>query len=125
MSIRDQRNQNREAIYEGRFIKLVLERNAAEMDKQIEKVVSPFRSPFWSFRNFTVNDNVLEYDHAKELRFVNMRTRMTKTGIKRKKAYKTHNQPLFHSANDVVRELTVGYTDAVREEMMKLDGTEM
>lgn len=125
MSLLQKRGDNREAILEGRFIKTVLERNGQNIDAEIDDTLSSFSSPFWGNRSFSVDENKLIYRHLAPHRFINMKTRATKTGVKRKKSYKTHNQPLYGHANEIVKDLVVGFTDSVRAEMMKLDDTEI
>ena len=125
MSLRDQRNKTREAILEGRFITQVLQRNAGELDADISGRISGFASPFWTERNFSVNENVITYTHKRGHRFVDMKTRVTATGNRRKGFHNVHNRPVYGHANEIIRDLTVGYTDAVRAEMEKLDGQQI
>lgn len=127
MSLRTSRNEITEAVAEGRFIQMVLEKKAKEVDVDIEKRVrqAGFRSSFWSHRNFHVNNNESEYVHLPQHRFVDMKTRQTASGIKRKKAHHIHNAVLYGHAGDMVQQLSYGFTESVKKELMDMDGTQL
>lgn len=125
MSLRQKRNDTREAIIEGRFITHVLQGEARELDQDIEKRTSGFNSPFWKDRRFTVTGNRLSYQHARGHRFVDIRTRQSEKGIRKKRSYQVHNKPIFGHANQIVKEISFGLTDAVKEQMMDMDGTKI
>ena len=120
MSLRDQRNKTKEAIIEGRFITHVLEKEGKELNADIGRRVAGFSSALWDNRNFSVDENTLHYTHLKEHRFVDMKSRRSARGKKAKIFYAIHNRPLFGHANEIIKELTVGLTDGVREQMAQL-----
>lgn len=125
MSLRAQRNQTKGAILDGRFVDHVLSKNAKILDANIKKGMVGFQSSFWSQRNFNVSGNILAYTHLKQHRFADMKTRQTKHGRIRKKHYQIHNKPVFGIASEIVRELTFGFTDALKAELMQLDGQKL
>ena len=125
MSLRDQRNKTREAILEGRFISHVLSQESKDLDQDIGSKVANFNSSFWADRNFSVHENTMTYVHLKQHRFVDMKVRDSARGRKSKVFHNVHNRLLFGHANEIVKELTVGFTDGVRDQMMQMDGTQL
>jgi hypothetical protein len=125
MSIRENRNREYEAIIEGRFITHVLQKNSEEIDDDITKRVAEFGSPLWDKRSFGVNANTLTYIHLKQHRFVDMKSRKSLRGKRNKRSHAVHNKPLYGHANEIIRDLTVGLTQAVKDDMMRMDGTEL
>ena len=75
-----------------------------------------FESPSWGDRSFSVSDSVLSYQHLGRHRFVDIKTRNTKQGKKRKKNHPIHNRIIFGHYNNIVRELKYGFTEAIKEE---------
>ncbi len=127
MSLLTSRNKTKQAILEGRFISHVLEKNARNIDQEIKKRMNAaaFKSPFWRDRNFLTNGNVLSYAHLPQHRFVDMKTRQTKNGIIRKKQHAIHNRVLFGHANNIVRELTFGFTKSIKAQLQQFDGQKL
>lgn len=125
MNLREQRNNTHEAILQGRFITHVLQQAGKDMDADIIKRMSEFTSELWQNRDMSVNKNVLSYTHLRQHRFIDMKSRSTLRGKIRKKFYAIHNRPLWGHANEIVKQLTVGFTDGIREQMMQLDNTEL
>ena len=76
-------------------------------------------------RHFSEEDQKLTYKHARALRFVDMRTRATKQGKVRKISHAVHNRILYGHANNIVRRVSFGFTQEVKEELMELDGTQL
>lgn len=105
-----------EEILQGRFIGKVLSKEADEIAKAQDEKMSErgFSDPAWDERKFVVADSVLTYTHKPQHRFVDMKTRNTKTGKKRKKYHPIHNRIIYGHFNNIVRELQFGYTDAVK-----------
>jgi len=120
MSLREQRNKSREAIIEGRFINHVLTHEAKELDADIKKRISGFDSPEWADYQFKAIENKLRYTHLKRHRYLDMKNRKSERGTRKKKFYNIHNRVLYGHANEIVKELTVGLTDGVREQMAQL-----
>lgn len=121
MSLLEDRKKTATAIAEGKFISHVLQAEAKELDVDIQKRMSSFSSAFWSDRNFSEHNNVLTYTTLKVHRFQDMKTRRTKNGVIRKKRTEMHNKPIFGHLNNIARELSVGFTDAVKAKFMQLE----
>lgn len=73
-------------------------------------------------RKFTESEQKLLYKHSKALRFVDMKTRNTKKGKVKKVSYPVHNRILYGHANNIVRRVSFGFTERVKQELMELDG---
>lgn len=125
MSLRTQRNNTKEAILNGRFVEQILNKNAKSLDEKIKKVTSGFQSAFWNNRNYSVRDNILSYSHLPQHRFADMKTRQTKKGAIRKKHYQIHNRPIYGQANEMVRELTFGFKEALKGQLQQMDGKKL
>ncbi|MFY0481473.1 hypothetical protein ACI6PS_02610 [Flavobacterium sp. PLA-1-15] len=125
MNLRQNRNETARAVLEGRFIRSVLERESAELNKRIDQTISAggYSSDFWKDKSMTIigSGNNLEYRHKKQHRFADMRTRNTKEGKIRKKSSMTHNRKVYGSLNNLVRELSFGFTETVIEDMKSLE----
>jgi len=123
MSLQLSRKEAHEAVLKGQFVKMVLEENARDIDNAIQQKTAGFNSLFWKDRNFSVKGTTLEYSHRKEFRFLDMKTRKTKSGIINKKHYSIHNKPIFGHLNNIIRELHFGFTEAIKQEISQLDNT--
>lgn len=125
MSLRNKRNETADAILEGRFIRNVLDKEGKELNQRIDQSITAgnFTSDFWKQKSFGVigNGNNLEFRHKKQHRFADMKTRETKEGKIRKKTTMTHNRKVYGSLNNIIRELSFGFTDAVIAEMKSLE----
>lgn len=121
MSLLQQRQKTAIAIAEGKFISHVLQAEGKEIDLDVSERISSFSSAFWSQRNFAENNNILTYTTTKVHRFQDMKTRQTKNGIIKKKRVEMHNKPIFGHLNNIARELSIGFTDAVKAKFMELE----
>lgn len=123
MSLLEQRSKyNSKDLLEQRFVSHILREELKELDqKQNNLMVSRgfTTSEFYTDRGFTVNDNVATYTHPLELRFVDMKTRNTKTGKIKKKAYPVHNKPLYGMLNNIVFRLSVEFTQRMKDMLAK------
>ena len=122
MSLRADRNAISESVLQGKFIEQTLKKHGETINIEIGKrqASAGFRSAFWSKRNFATKGNTMVYTHLKQHRFIDMRTRKTKSGTKKKKNYPHHNRILYGQANNLVRELAYGFVTAIKEEMAQL-----
>jgi hypothetical protein len=121
MTILDKRGENFEAIIKGRFILDQLKEESQDINQAQVTLMARrgFRSSEWyDNRKFSVSGNRMDYDHMPRHRFVDMKTRQTKKGKIRKKSHPNHNRILFGHANNVIKRLHYGYTEAVKEELM-------
>jgi hypothetical protein len=122
MSLRQKRLENARAIAEGQFITKTLKNQGKEIEIDIDKAMSGFRTAAFFDREFKVIDNKLEYRHKKINRFVDMRTRETKSkGKIRKKRHIVHNRIIYGHLNDIARELMYGFSDAYVMNVKKLE----
>ncbi|MBO2546122.1 hypothetical protein J0871_17025 [Salegentibacter sp. BDJ18] len=109
-------------VLKGRFTTQVLKEESENMDQAQESLMARrgFRSQeFYNDRSYQVNSNTLEYTHLGRHRFVDMRTRDSKDGKKRKKSHPIHNRILFGHANNIIKQLHFGFTNAVKEKLAK------
>lgn len=121
MSILEQRKKTADAIAKGRFVAHVLKEASQDLDKEVKQRMNSFSSAFWRKRNFAVQDTTLTYTTLLQHRFVDMKTRQTKEGAKKKKRYQIHNAPIYGHLNDIVREISFGFTDAIKAKFHNLE----
>ena len=121
MNLIEVRKENHEDIIKGRFIRKVLSETSRDIDKAQREKMSSFRSSFWNNRTFTVTDSDMTYSHLKQHRFVDMRSRNTKEGKVKKKSHPIHNRIIMGHYNNIVKEMKFGFTDAVKEELRKME----
>lgn len=110
-------------ILKGRFIKRVFQEAGADIISAQTKYMNSrgFESPEWKNRNFNTSDSALTIQHLGRHRFVDMRTRNSKSGKKKKKSHPVHNRIIFGHYNFIVRELSYGFTQSVVEELKQLE----
>jgi hypothetical protein len=115
-------------IMEGRFIKRVLQDTSKDIDQVQVKYMTThgFENPDWySALSFNATESALEFAQKIKGRFVDMKKIMKGRGEnkkqQRKKNHPIYNKVMYGHYNNVVRELKFGYTDAIKEEMRKLE----
>lgn len=124
MNLIEKRKDNAKLIAEKRFIKKVLEEQGNEMKSAQTKVMrdNSFQSSkFFNKRRFNVSNDTMIITNLKLHRFVDMKTRKTKSGVKRKKSHPIYNRIIFGHLNNIIRQISFGFTDSVIEEMKKLE----
>ena len=124
MSLIENRENFSDQILERRFIRKVLQGTSKDIDQAQRKYISGrgFENNDWnSSRGFVVTENELGYTHLKKHRFVDMKSRTSKTGKKRKKSHPIHNRIIWGHYNNVIKELHFGFTNAVKEELQNLE----
>jgi len=125
MSLLQSRNKNNDnLILERRFIRTVLKEEADEILKaQTKKMnASSFSSrELFTGRKVDVSDTILAYTHLARHRFIDMKRRRSAKGVQKKKSYPIHNRILFGFANNIVRRLSVGFTEEVRSTMRNIE----
>ena len=117
-------------VIEGRFIKHVLDDQASEILKDSKKAMKGFKSAKWSKNKMVVDANTLTYDTIAATRFVDMKTRRSKGytrgtrkipgGKKKKKNFPVHNKPIMRHKKFIVRTLSFGFTDEIKENFRQL-----
>lgn len=120
-----QRKTDLGRVLEGRFIRKVLSEESADIDAEINKNMSGFSNKTNRGRVFNVKDTSLIYDLPLTNRFIDMKHRQTKKGRIKKKHHNVHNRILFGYANNIVGRISYGFTEEVKKEMMKLDGSKI
>lgn len=129
MALLDRRDRET-GIIEGRFITHVLNEQGDEILKDSKKQMKGFTSAKWSRNKMTINDNTLTYDTVAATRFVDMKTRRSKgytrgnkkipPGKKKKKNFPIHNKPIFRHKKNIIRTLSFGFTDEVKNSFRQL-----
>lgn len=129
MPLLDRRDRET-GIIEGRFITHVLNEQGDEILKDSKKQMKGFTSAKWSRNKMTINDNTLTYDTVAATRFVDMKTRRSKgytrgnkkipPGKKKKKSFPIHNKPIFRHKKIIIRTLSFGFTDEVKNSFRQL-----
>lgn len=121
MNILDRRKEKSEAILKDQFIRQQLIEEKKDLDADMVSLMQRrgFKSQdFYSGRDFRVNDNRLDYIHLPKHRFVDMKYITGKRkGRYKKKNYPVHNKMLFGHANNIIRRLQFGFTEAVKEQL--------
>lgn len=112
-------------ILERKFIARVLSEESAEIDQEINSKMSGFSDQTNRGRKFAVKDTTLDYRFPMRNRFIDMRHRLTDKGRIKKKRHKVHNNILFGYANNMVQRISYGFTQEVKEEMMKMHNTQI
>jgi len=117
------RAENADHVLKKRFIKRVLTQEGnsilSEQKKRMQEY--SFQNPNFSRTNLNVSDFVATFTFAKLHRLVNIKTRKTRQGVIAKKAYPIYNQLVFGHLNNIIKEISFGFTDAVIHEMKKLE----
>lgn len=119
MSLLEKRTRTRESVLKRAFIQTILREEGEEIKEAQEKNMGSFSSDSKGGRSFTANDNVLLYKHKPKHRFIDMKRRKTKDGIKNKKRHNIHNRPIYGVLNNIISRLSYGYTDEVKDQMRK------
>lgn len=124
MKIIETRENLSEQILERRFIRKVLQGTSKDIDLAQRKYISGrgFENNDWNTaRGFAVTENELAHTHLKKHRFVDMKSRNSNQGKKRKKFHPIHNRIIWAHYNNVIKELHFGFTNAVKEELRYLE----
>jgi hypothetical protein len=112
-------------IVEGLFITKTLQEQAKSFMDDTAKVMKGFTSEKWAKRSMSVSGDTLTYSHNINFRFIDMRSRVAKSGYnpgtkKRrkgkaaKKGLPIHNKPIYRHKKYIQRELMFGFTEDVR-----------
>lgn len=123
MDILDNRtNAYANDMLEKRFISNILHEESTGLNNSQIQLMSSRgfgTTKFYNDRGFNVvEENKLVYSHPMQLRFIDMKTRVTKSGTIKKKSYPIHNKPIYGMINNVLRRLSFEFTDAVKKELL-------
>jgi hypothetical protein len=120
MSLLQERTNRTNEVLEGKFIRKSLHETGTDIVKEQAKRMANFKQGFWKNVVFTVTDKQLDFTFDTRHRFADMKTRKSKKGKNKKKSYPIYNKVIFSKYNYLIRELTFGYTDAVKDELRQL-----
>ena len=112
-----------EDILKGKFIRQVLGNTAKDIDNaQIKLMTSRGfeRQEWYSGRSFNITDASLTETLLTKHRFIDMKTRDSKKGKHPKKNYPVYNKIIWGHYNNLVRELSFGFTEAVTDDLRKI-----
>lgn len=116
-------------ILEKRFISTILREEANQLDQNQVKLMSSrgfTTSKFYNSRGFQIiDDHKLQYQHAKELRFIDMKRRTSKSGTKNKVSHPVHNKPIYGMLNSILRRLSFEYTQGMKAMLAKQGNIEL
>ena len=106
---------------EGKFIL----RSVKEVIPDLKNEISSNMQSFSTNREGKLepSEKGLVYRHNNTNRFIDMRRRRTNQGVVNKKNYPIHNKPLFGYANEIVWRISFGFTQEVKDELMKMHMT--
>lgn len=131
MSLLDRRNTST-GIIEQRFITAMLNKTGKDILADSKREQKGFTNAKWNHVSANASDNTLTYDHLPRHRFVDMKTRnasnrtsstkkRTRTGKIKKKFYPIHNKVIWSNKRFLVKELSFGFTDAVKKQFLDLE----
>ncbi|MGV0927177.1 hypothetical protein ACTS9K_08435 [Empedobacter sp. ULE_I145] len=123
MNLIEKRRDNADHVLKKRFIKRVLSTEGNSILKMQRELINEndFKNPNFNNLSLEVSDFRTTISLVKLHRFVDMKTRKTKNGIIKKKNYPIYNKIIFGHLNNIIKEISFGYTDTVIEEMKKLE----
>lgn len=115
------RTKSENTILEAQFIRMKLKEMADDIDSEQKKRIGTFRSEFWKERTFSVTDNVMNMQHLKVHRFIDMKTITLKDGTKKKKKfYPIYNRVVMGQYNQLTKELAYGFTEEIKNSLRKI-----
>lgn len=117
--------QNRnESILQRRFIELTLNEAASDWEATNQRLFNKFNfksGDIQASQSFVVNDNTLTYEHLIKTRFIDMK----RLGGVKKKSFPIHNKVILGYFYQIIKDLRVGYTEAVRSSLNQPINIEM
>ena len=112
------------------FVERVLKKRAKDISAAQNEVLAGFSSGFWKRKFIKSDDTNLIYTHLAAHRFVDMKTRRSRGytrgtrkipgGKKKKKNFPVHNKPIMRHKKFIVRTLSFGFTDEIKENFRQL-----
>lgn len=122
-------SRNNDSAIEARFIEQTLRDQAAGILKDSRREMRGFSQSKWRDVKMSVNKNELVYEHLGVHRFIDMKTRSAsnrnshrkmRTGKVKKKNYPVHNKIIFSHKRFLIKQLSFGFTDEVKESFRRL-----
>ncbi|MBQ0139368.1 MAG: hypothetical protein KBT36_08735 [Kurthia sp.] len=123
MNLIELRRDNADHVLRKKFIKRVLTSEGQSiLQAQKERMnESNFTNPNFNKTSLEVTDFRATLTFVKLHRFVDMKSRKTKNGVIKKESYPIYNRIIFGHLNNIIGEISFGYTDTVIEEMKRLE----
>lgn len=109
-------NKNSTKVYEDRFINMILKDEGKKLKaSQISFMRRRgFTSPeFYSDISVDAHGTTLTHEHLLRHRFVDMKTRNTKQGKKRKKHHPLHNRQIFGYLNNIIHRIQFDFSEEI------------
>lgn len=109
-------NRKNTKVYEDRFINMMLREEGNKLKEAQVKFMQQrgFTSPeFFSDISVKSHGTTLTHEHLLRHRFVDMKTRNTKNGKKRKKNHPLHNRLIFGYLNTIIHRIQFDFTDEI------------
>lgn len=130
MSVLDRRNTE-VGIIEGLFIRRTLQEQAKGIMQDSKRAMKGFKSAKWNNRSTDVSSDTLTYTQIAPFRFVDMKTRNSSSGYNpgtkkmkagkiKKKNFPIHNKPIFTHKRFIVRTLSFGFTEEIKNQYREL-----
>ena len=116
---------NQDTLAERRFVQLTLDEEGKELVTAHKKAINRFlkQRSGQTAQRITMQvhpsgmGGELQITHLARQRFLDMKTRQTSSGKKRKHAFPIHNRILFGQFNSIIRRLKVGFTEEVKRSL--------
>lgn len=129
MSVRDTLANRDRGILERRFIAKVLQEEGQNLEREHKRAINRLLNNHtgstranvrYMVQNQSQAKGRLEVRHLKRQRFLDMKSRTNAKGIRqRKRAYPIHNRIIFGHLNNIIRQLSFGFTRAVQEKLKR------
>lgn len=118
-----ERNQIVNDVLERRYINRVLQEQGEKIMIAQDEIMQSrgFSTPAFRSKNAKAIEEKLEINVKKLHRFVDMKTRKTNGVVATKKSHPIYNRIIFGHMNNIIFELQYGFTEAVKEELRKVD----
>jgi hypothetical protein len=108
-------------VLEGRFIRRTMQIAATDINQAQVKYMG-FSNPNWiTGRSFQASDSALNYSQFLKHRFVDMKKISKKMKQYKKKSHPIYNRIIWGHYNNIIRELSFGFTEAVKAELKQLE----
>jgi len=111
-------------VLEGRFIRRTMQAAATDINVAQVKYMGShgFSNPNWiTGRTFNATENALNYAQFLKHRFVDMKKISKKMKQYKKKSHPIYNRIIWGHYNNIIRELSFGFTEAIKEELRGLE----
>jgi hypothetical protein len=116
---------NKDSIAEKRFVQLTLSEEGKDLVLAHKKAINRFLNLETGQTAQRISMQVkasgmggeLQIQHLARQRFLDMKTRQTKNGPKRKHAFPIHNRIIFGHFNSIVGRLKFGFTEEIKRSL--------